>query len=188
MTFDEYINRYSLIRYMLERDSRNLRILEGRAPGAFTEAFSTAGSPILQELTRENEKLKASIERKKSLCRRYAIRLSRAVAEIEDRDLQWYARYRYVFGLTREELAEVSFYSLRSSYRIGIAAKKEMIRAMRAVSPKLRRIPPMKFSVKGTLRMKDYSVTARSTRIAAVFARNRKAGETLHPWRNPICG
>ncbi|MBR3837131.1 MAG: hypothetical protein IKJ74_03210 [Clostridia bacterium] len=187
MTFDEYINRYSLIRYMLERDSRNLRILEGRVPGAFAEAFSTAGSPILQGLTRENEKLKASIERKKRLCRRYALRLSKAVAQISDLDLQWYARYRYVFGLTREELAEASFYSLRSSYRVGVAAKKEMIRAMRAVSPRPRRIPSARFSVKGTLRIKDYSVAARSSRIAAVFARHRKAGEPLHPWRNPVC-
>ncbi|MBQ3074612.1 MAG: hypothetical protein IJC26_00960 [Clostridia bacterium] len=186
MTFDEYVNRYNLIRYVLERDSRNLRILEGRGNGAFFEAFSTSESPVLQGLSREKDKLRASVERKKRLCRRYALRLSKAVAEIDDCDLQWYARYRYVFGLTREELAEVSFYSLRSSYRVGVAAKKEMIRAMRVVSPHPRRISPARFFVKGPLRMKDYSVTARKSRIAAVFARNRKAGETLHPWRNPI--
>ena len=175
MTFEEYLARYRLLQHALERDEQSLRLMEKSAYRSFSERFAAASSPTLRALAASKESLRARAAHRRRLCERYALRLARAVALIPAGELREYARYRFLYGLTHEEVAEVSFYSVRTVYRFAKNARLEMEKAMRAVSPKARRTPPARYLVRGTLRRKDYRVGRESRSVAALTARRKSA-------------
>lgn len=173
MTLDEYMGRFRLLQHAVERDERNLGLMESETYCSFASRFAHAKNPYLRRCAREAESIKERLARRKRLCERYATRLALAVSIIEPGELQEYARYHYLYGLTHEEFSEVSFYSVRTVYRIARRAKAAMTEKMLEVSPKIRRIPPIKFYVKGNLRQKNYKLGKEARSVATLTARRK---------------
>ncbi len=184
MTFDEYLGRFRLLQHALERDERSIGLMESAAYASFSMRFGNAKDPRLRGYAREAERIKERLARRRRLCERYAARLALAVSKIPSGELQEYARYHYLYGLTHEEFSEVSFYSVRTVYRIARKAKAAMTEKLLEVSPKICRIKPAKFRIKGSLRQKSYHLGKEARSVATLTARRKSEPyrTLLFPW------
>ncbi len=156
MTFDEYISRYWLLQRAVEQDEKSLALMQSESYRSFVHHFGESASPVLRAFALGENSLKEKLNRHRRLCERYATRLALAISLISVEEIRDFARLHYLYGLTHEEIAEMSFFSLRTVYRHAKRAKSELKKQLRAVSPKQKRIPPARFLVKGTLPRKKY--------------------------------
>ncbi|MBR5294971.1 MAG: hypothetical protein IKU24_00095 [Clostridia bacterium] len=173
MTLDEYIARYRLLQYSAEKDERCLALYSSGAYHSFLHRFENAKDPILSSVMISEQKLRRNYEKKQRLCERHAIRLTRAISLIENKELREYALCRFLYGLTHEEIAEQSFFCVRTVYRYGKKAKEELRKAMLRVQPKRIRIQGAYFRVKGTLPRREMNLDRLSRRVASCTALHR---------------
>ncbi len=173
MTFEEYLVRFRLLQHALEKDGRTLALMQKNTYRQFYSRFADSGEESLSRLVISEGELRERMERRERLCRRYALRLARAIDRIRVPEWKEYATFHYLYGLTHEEIAESSFYSVRTVYRHGKKAKKAMEEAMREVGPKIRRIPPNRFRAGARLRRKSYEADRVSRSIATLTARQK---------------
>ena len=162
--------RFRSFRYAVETETKRLDLIQSPAYRSFLTCIGDVQNPVLRQCIADQKEIERSLKRKKRLYQRYALRLARAIAAISIPELRKYALYRYLYGLTQEEIADWSLWSVRTVYRYGKQAKKAIEEALLQVSPKCKRIPHAVFRVKGVLRKKDYSChpsTASSARLSA---------------------
>lgn len=159
MTLEEYIGRYRLLQRALERDERMLELMGRTEYSAFLRRFQAVESPVLAPLLTTQSGVRERIERRQRLCLRYAERIARAVARIPSPVLQQYAMCRYLYGMTHEDIAEQSFFCVRTVYRHATQARRELNRALLAVMPKVRRTKAARFHTKRPLPRRSYAMT-----------------------------
>jgi len=176
LTFEEYLTRYRLLQHSVEKDQRSVGLLQGEAYRSFCHHFEHTKDPYLSVSILTKRNLEERVRRRRRLCERYAARIARAAERIADPELREYARFRYLYGLTHEQIADCSFYSVRTVYRHAGKAREAMKKSLLEISPKWKRIPPARFSVCGTLRQKDYRITSVCRSVATLTARRNKAG------------
>ncbi len=173
MTFDEYLARFRLLQHALEKDERTLQLMQTEPCRRFTQWFGETETMPLRGLLLSEAVLRERILRRKRLCERYAARLARAIDTISVPELKEYATFHYLYGLTHEEIAESSFYSVRTVYRHGKKAKRAMEEALCRVGPKRKRILSCRFRVKGDLPRKNYGIDRISRSVATLTARRK---------------
>ncbi len=174
MTLEEYIARFRLLQHSAEKDERSLALFSSGAYHSFLHRFESAKNPLLSSVILSEKKLREDFEKKQRLCERYAIRLTRAISLIESRQLREYALCRFLYGLTHEEIAEQSFFCVRTVYRYGKKAKEELRQAMLRVQPKRVRIPSCRFRVKGKIPRRKASFDHLSRTVASCTALQRR--------------
>lgn len=175
MTLDEYVARFQLLQHSAEKDERSLKLMSSGAYQAFLHRFGNAQDPMISSLLISEVALRKKYEKKQRLCERYALRLTRAISQIPSGELREYALNHFLYGLTHEEIAEQSFYSVRTVYRHAKKAKEALRCALLSVQPKLRRTQPGRYRVKGKLPRREKRMDA--TTKSAVFSANLRRRE-----------
>lgn len=185
MTLDEYITRFRLLQRSAEQEEKRLNLLKGRAYQRFSARFAKAQSPLLSAYVVTVQEVENRWRRKQRLCERYGERIARATSLIESPVLREYALCRYLYGLTHEEIAEQSFYCVRTVYRHGKQAKKELEKALLSLMPKPRRTKDGRFHVRGKLpKPKKKRGVDRFSQTAATITAHRFG----LPYRSlPVC-
>ncbi len=173
MTLDEYIARFRLLQHSAEKDERSLNLYSSGAYRSFLRRFEGAKDPLLSSVLISEKKLRQDFEKKQRLCERYAIRLTRAISLIESPQLREIALCRYLYGLTHEEIAEQSFFCVRTVYRHSKKAKEELRKAMLRVQPKRIRIQRARYRVREKLPRKEVSLDRISRSVASCTALHR---------------
>jgi hypothetical protein len=176
------MNRFRLLQHAADREEKVLQLLSGETYQGFLRRFGNTRDPHLAGMVHSYEESKKRQARLKRLSERYAARLARAIDRIPQMDLREYARLHYLYGLTHEEISEQSFFSVRTVYRHGQKAKKELQKALLAVSPRHKRIAPAQFRITGTLKKKDYRIDRISRSVATLTARKKSL-----PFRTVYC-
>lgn len=179
MTLEEYITRFRLLQHAAEKEERNLALLSSGAYSSFLNRFSGTTDPILESVVVTRERMQKSFEKKQRLCERYAVRLTRAISMIEIPYLREYALCHFLYGLTHEEIAEQSFFCVRTVYRHGKKAKKELEKALLSIQPKRIRTVGARFTVKGKLPRKEKTHDSISRSVA--FSAARRYSEPYRP-------
>ena len=141
MTLEAYLARFRLLQHSIEKDERSVALLSTEAYQNFLGCFCSSDNQILKDALQSEKTLRNNLAKKRRLLERYATRLIRATSLIEVPELRDYALYHYVYGLTNEQVADQSFYSVRTVYRYAVQAKRALRAAMRKVGPKAVRIP-----------------------------------------------
>ena len=173
MTLDEYVDRFRLLQHSAEKDERSLKLMSSGAYRAFLHRFENVQDPIFSSVLISEKALRKSLEKKQRLCERYALRLTRAISLLPPGELKEYALNHFLYGLTHEEIAEQSFYSVRTVYRYAKKAKEELRLAMLSIQPKLVRTEPGRYRVKGKLPRKEDKMDSQA-RLAAFAAALRR--------------
>ncbi len=176
VTFEAYLGRFRLLQYALEKDERSLKWIRGDSYRAFLRRFGRSQDAVLSSVVITEETLVRRIQKRQRLCERYASRLVRAIARIPAPELREYALLHYLYGLTHEDIADQSFFSVRTVYRHGNKAKTALKEALLKVGPRCRPISPGKFYVKGILPRRVYDLDPVSRSVAEVAVRR---------WGNP---
>lgn len=179
MTLDEYLTKFRLLQHAAEKEERNLALLSSGAYSSFLNRFGNCRDPILEAVVVTREKMQNSFEKKQRLCERYAVRLTRAISLIEVPELREYALCHFLYGLTHEEIAEQSFFCVRTVYRHGKKAKKELEKTLLSVQPKRIRLKHARFFVKGSLPRKEKPMDPVSRSVA--FCAARRKSEPYRP-------
>lgn len=159
MTFEEYIGRYRLLQRALERDERMLELMGRTEYGAFLQRFRAEDSPVLAPLLTTQKGVRERIRRRQRLCLRYAERIARAAARISSPVMQQYALYRYLYGMTHEDIADQSFFCVRTVYRHATRARRELNLALLQVMPKVKRTKGARYTSKKPLPRKSYALS-----------------------------
>lgn len=139
MKFEEYMERFRLLRLAVEQDERLLLLIGKREYQSFEASFRDATDPVLKSLVLTEESLRDRLRLRKRLCERYAARIAAAVMEIDSLPLREYATYRYLYGLTQEGIADQSYFSVRTVYRHAKKAKEALKKALLRQQPKAAR-------------------------------------------------
>ena len=166
MTLEEYLTRYRLLQRSLEEDERMLSLMNQTAYAAFLRRFGGADSAALSPFLVTRTSLEKRLERRGRLCLRYAERIALAASRIYSPVLRRHALNRYLFGMTFEDIARETGYSLRTVYRQDSRARLQMQAALRAVMPRPRRCPPGRFFCARRLPRRDYTVLLRDRTLA----------------------
>lgn len=174
MTLDEYVARFRFLQHSAEKDERSLKLLSSGAYRAFLHRFEKAQDPMISSVLISEKALRKSLDKKQRLCERYALRLTRAIAQIPPGELKEYALNHFLYGLTHEEIAEQSFYSVRTVYRYAKKAKEALTRAMLSVQPRRIRTKPARYKVKGELSRKEKKMDYQTRCVAFSSTLRRK--------------
>lgn len=175
MTLEEYLTRFQLLQHGVEKDERMLALLQGKAYRSFVRLFGESPDPHLCALILSEEEVKRRMERKKRLSERYARRIAKACLKMESVELREYAICHYLYGMTHEDIAERSYFCVRTVYRQAKQAKEQLRCALLSVMPRHRRTGPGRFRVKSRIRLRSYALDRISRSVAAASARRRKA-------------
>jgi len=175
VNFEEYLTRFRLIQLAVEKDEKMLELYQGKAYGVFLRHFGSTHHPALSRHVLTPDALEQRLQRKKRLAERYAVRIARACDRIETLELREYAIYHFLYGMTHEDLAERSQFCVRTVYRQGKLAKKELEKALLSVMPKPKKIPPRRFLVQSPISLRKYAVDRIARSVAAASARRRAA-------------
>jgi len=173
MNFDEYMTRFRLLQHGAEQDEKMLKLLRGKAYQSFAARFGKTENPVLRSLLLTEERVEARRRKRQKLCERYGERIARAAALIESPPLREYALYHYLYGLTHEEIAEQSFFSVRTVYRHGKAARRELEKALLSLMPKAKRTKGARYRIGGTLPRKTKSGDKITRSVAFSTARRK---------------
>lgn len=168
MTLDQYVTRYRLLMRSIERDEKTLAMLERSACASFLRRFGDSQSAAMAPHLLTTQTIRERLKRRERLCLRYAERMARATALIHSPVIRQHAQYRYLFGMTQEDIARESYFALRTVYRHGAKAKDAMFRAMLAVEPRPARCAPGRFRADRPLPRRSYTVTG-AERAAARY-------------------
>lgn len=175
MTQEAYLTRFRLLQHAIEKDERSLKMIQSPQYQKFLHHFSSSPIPVLQSQMLGKESLETRLSRRRRLCERYAARIARAVEKIESRELKEYARYHYLYGLTNEQISEISLFSVRTVYRHAKLARKALFDALLSVSPRPVRCKKGRFAVRGRLPRRTFSPDALSRSLASLTARRNSA-------------
>lgn len=173
MNFDEYMARFRLLQHGVEQDEKMLMLLEGKAYQGFAARFGNTENPVLRSLVLTKERVEARRRKRQRLCERYGERIARAASLIESSPLREYALYYYLYGLTHEEIAEQSFFCVRTVYRHGKEARRALEKALLSLMPKARRTKGGKYRIAGSLPRKKKGVDRLTQSIAFSTARRK---------------
>jgi len=176
MTLEEYIGRFRLLQHSAEKAQRRLELFSSGAYQGFLRRFEGCSHPELSSVLFTTESLRADLAKKQRLCERYALRLTRAIALMEPGELRDYALYHYLYGLTHEQIAEQSFFCVRTVYRYARHARLALIKTLRQVGPKPIRTPPRRYRIKGRLPRKNTDLDRISRAVASATALRRRDG------------
>ncbi len=179
MTMEEYLGRYRLIQHSIEKDERSLVLLTGKSYQAFLRCFFETDNPILKKALKSEGTLREALARKRRLAERYATRITRAISHIPTQELREYALYHYLYGLTNEEIAEQSFFCVRTVYRYARKAREQLRLALRAVGPKAVRCAPCRYYPVGQIPRKKTDPDRITRSVAFCTALRRR-----EPYRN----
>lgn len=160
MTFDEYYARYRLLRISLDKKDRMRSMLNRKDYRSFLDRFGGGVAPALNNLLITDKELEESIARRTKLAGRYAARLAKAAENIASPPLREYAVLRFVYGLTHEEIADLSFYSVRTVYRHSHQAKKALEAELRKIKPKAKKAKGKYRLTRGVLKKRNYKIDA----------------------------
>ncbi len=174
MTLDEYIGRFRLLQHSAEKAQRRLELYSTGAYQGFLRRFEGCRHPELSSVLFTTESLRRDFERKQRLCERYALRLTRAISLMEAGELRDYALYHYLYGLTHEQIAEQSFFCVRTVYRYGRHARLALTKALLEVMPKAIRTEPRKYRIRGRLKRKNTDLDRIARAVAASTALRRR--------------
>lgn len=170
MTLEEYVGRFRLLQHSAEKAQRRLELYSTEAYQGFLRRFEGCRHPELSTVLFTAESLKRDLEKKQRLCERYALRLSRGISMMEAGELRDYALYHYLYGLTHEQIADQSFFCVRTVYRYAKKARKEFFSAMKKVMPKAVRTEPRRYAVCGSLPRRNTGLDRISRAVAACTA------------------
>ena len=173
MTMEEYLARFRLLQHAAEKDERTLALLKSPAYRSFIHRFKNSEDPVLSCTVLTEKALTARLEKRQRLCERYASRIARVIAGIQTPELKEYALYHFLYGLTHEEIAERSYFSVRTVYRHAKKAREDLRIELLRVSPKIKKIPSCKFSVQGKLKRRSFLMDEVSRSVAICTARRR---------------
>ena len=162
---------FHLLQAALERAEKDLEMGRSLSERGVLSRLGGGHDPFLSSALPSPERLEERVERCRRLCRRYAARIARAIAGIRDQYLKEYALYHYLYGLTHEEIAERSYFCVRTVYRHGRQAKKELERELLKLMPRVKKTDPARFTVKGTLPRKKKEYLIRPGSFGAVKRR-----------------
>lgn len=176
MTLEEYVGRFRLLQHSAEKAQRRLELFASGAYQGFLKRFEACGRPELSPVLLSTEELRRDFAKKQRLCERYAIRLTRAISLMEPGELRDYALQHYLYGLTHEQIADQSFYCVRTVYRYARHARLALMKAMKQVEPKPLRTAPHRYRIKGRLPRKRVSLDKISRAVASVTALRRREG------------
>lgn len=167
------MTRFRLLQHSVEQDERMLVLLRGKTYQSFAKRFGNTENSVLRSLLLTEERVEARRRKRQRLCERYGERIARAVAMIESSPLREYALYHYLYGLTHEEIAEQSFFCVRTVYRHGKEARKALERALISLMPKAKRVERAKYKWKGNLPRKTKAADKISQSVAFSTARRK---------------
>lgn len=174
MTLEEYVARFRLLQHSAEKDERSLALMSSGSYRAFLHRFGNVKNPVFTSILISEKVLRRNLAKKQRLCERYALRLTRAISLIPPGELKEYALNHFLYGLTHEEIAEQSFYSVRTVYRYAKKAKEELRKALLQVQPKLRRTKPCRYVVKGGLKRRENDFDKYAKTAATMSALRRR--------------
>lgn len=180
MTLEEYVGRFRLLQHSAEKAQRRLELFSSGAYQGFLKRFEGSEHPELSLVLFSTESLRRDFEKKQRLCERYAVRLTRAISLMEAGELRDYALQHYLYGLTHEQIADQSFFCVRTVYRYARHARLALMEAMKRVEPKPTRSAPCRYRIKGRLPRKSLSLDQISRAVASATALRRRDGSVLH--------
>ncbi len=180
MTLEEYIGRFRLLQHSAEKAQRRLELFSTGAYQGFLRRFEGTHHPELSSVLFTTESLKRDLAKKQRLCERYAVRLTRAISLMEAGELRDYALYHYLYGLTHEQIAEQSFFCVRTIYRYARHARLALMETMKQVGPKAVRAKPHRYRIKGHLKRKNTDLDRIARAVASSTALRRRDGSTWH--------
>lgn len=176
MTLEEYVGRFRLLQHSAEKAQRRLELYSSGAYQGFLKRFGSCGRPELSSVLFSTERLKEDLAKKQRMCERYAIRLTRAISLMEAGELRDYALQHYLYGLTHEQIADQSFFCVRTVYRYARHARLALMEAMKQVAPKPIRTVSHRYRIKGKLPRKSLNLDRISRAVASVTALRRRDG------------
>ena len=176
MTLEEYIGRFRLLQHSAEKAQRRLELYSTGAYQGFLQRFKGCHHPELSSVLFTTESLREDLAKKQRLCERYAIRLTRAISLMEAGELRDYALNHYLYGLTHEQIAEQSFFCVRTIYRYARHARLALIKALHEVGPKPIRTEPHRYRIKGQLTRKNIELDRVARAVASATALRRRDG------------
>ena len=180
MTLEEYVGRYRLLQHNAEKAQRRLELYSSGAYQGFLRRFEGCRHPALSSVLFTTESLRKDFEKKQRLCERYAVRLTRAISLMEAGELRDYALNHYLYGLTHEQIAEQSFFCVRTVYRYARHARLALIKALKEVGPKPIRTKFHRYRVKGFLPRKNIELDRIARSVASATALRRRDGSTWY--------
>lgn len=180
MTFEEYVGRFRLLQHSAEKAQRRLELFSSGAYQGFLHRFEGSCHPSLSSVVFSTEKLQKELAKKQRMCERYAIRLTRAISLMEPGELRDYALQHYLYGLTHEQIADQSFFCVRTVYRYARHARLALIEALKKVGPKPIRTDPHRYRVQGKLPRKSTDLDKISRAVASVTALRRRERSAWH--------
>ena len=169
------MGRFHLFQAAVERDEKNLELITSQAYGNFLRHFGDSSDPKLSALVMTEATLRERLERRRRLAERYATRLARALEKMENPHLREFALCHYLYGLTLEQIAEQSYFSVRTVCRHGKKAREELTRCLLAVMPQKKRVQGKKFYPVTPLNRKRVSMDAVNRSYARAAARRQAA-------------
>lgn len=180
MTLEEYVGRFRLLQHSAEKAQRRLELYSTGAYQGFLRRFEGSSHPELSSVLFTTESLKRDLMKKQRLCERYAVRLTRAISLMEAGELRDYALYHYLYGLTHEQIAEQSFFCVRTIYRYARHARLALTRALHQVGPKAIRTEPHRYRICGRLKRKNTDLDRIARAVASTTALRRRNGSVWH--------
>lgn len=176
MTFEEYVGRFRLLQHGAEKAQRRLELYSSGAYQGFLSRFEGCGRPELSSVIFSTEELQRDLAKKQRLCERYAVRLTRAISLMESGELRDYALQHYLYGLTHEQIADQSFFCVRTVYRYARHARLALMEALKKVHPKAVRTEPCRYRIRGRLPRKRTDLDRVSRAVASATALRRRDG------------
>ena len=176
MTLEEYIGRFRLLQHSAEKAQRRLELYSTGAYQGFLRRFEGCQHPELSSVLFTTESLRRDYERKQRLCERYALRLTRAISMMEAGELRDYALYHYLYGLTHEQIAEQSFFCVRTIYRYARHARLALAKALLQVMPKALRTEPRKYRIRGRLKRRNTDLDRIARAVASATTLRHRDG------------
>ncbi len=180
MTFEEYVGRFRLLQHSAEKAQRRLELFSSGAYQGFMKRFEGCGRPELSSVIFSTEQLERDLAKKQRMCERYAIRLTRAISLMEAGELRDYALQHYLYGLTHEQIADQSFFCVRTVYRYARHARLALMKAMKQVAPKPIRTAPCRYRIQGRMPRKSTNLDRIARAVASATALRRRDGSTWH--------
>lgn len=174
MTFEEYVGRFRLLQHSAEKAQRRLELYSTGAYQGFLRRFEGCRHPELSSVLFSTESLRRDYLRKQRLCERYALRLTRAISKMEAGELRDYAMYHYLYGLTHEQIAEQSFFCVRTVYRHARHARLALTKALLQVMPRAVRTKPAKYRIQGRLKRRNADLDRIARSVASSTALRRR--------------
>ena len=180
MTFREYADRFFALKEYIAHLKGVGEVEKSRGYRSFLQDAEECGA--LKELPERvllPPDTRQKIERLQRLCGKYMKRFGEACDRIEKNAPRQIAVYHYLYGMTFEEVAEVTHYAVRSVYRHMHEARAELEANLIAGMPKARRTRGKKYHLSAASR--------RTLRLRRARQEKERRASRRHPNVRPFC-